>query len=139
MSRASFNSVTLMGTLGADPELRYTAEGAALATFNIAVDEGKDQTNWFSIVAWKKTAELCAQYLAKGRQVLVQGRLKNRSWETPDGQKRFKTEIIANSVTFIGGDRQQNGNGNGGEQRHPADDGDDGPFAGDHTDQIPFE
>lgn len=105
---ASLNKVMIIGNLGATPEMRYTANGNAVTTFNVAANETwndqdgqrRDRTEWFSVVAWNKQAESCAKYLDKGSQVFVEGRLQTRSWET-DGQKHWKTEVIAERVTFL--------------------------------------
>ena len=108
---ASLNKVMIIGNLGADPEMRYTANGAAVTTFNVATNESwtdqagerKERTEWFSVVTWNRLAETCAQYLVKGRQVYVEGRLQTRSWDAQDGQKRYRTEVIADTVRFLGG------------------------------------
>ncbi len=106
---ASLNKVMIIGNLGADPEMRYTADGSAVTNFNVAVNrnfttsdgERRDETEWFSVVAWRKLAEQCSQYLQKGRRVYVEGRLQTRSWEGQDGQKHYKTEVIAETVQFL--------------------------------------
>lgn len=108
----AFNKVMIMGNLGADPEMRYTANGNAVTNFNVAVNESwtdqqgerRERTEWFSVVTWNKTAENCAKYLAKGSSVFVEGRLQTRSWET-DGQKHWKTEVVGDRVNFISGTR----------------------------------
>lgn len=109
---ASLNRVVIMGNLGQDPELRYTQGQVPVCTLRVATTEtwtGSDgqrqeQTEWHQIVVWNKQAENCAKYLAKGRSVLVEGRLRTRSWEDQKtGQKRYTTEIVAQSVQFIGG------------------------------------
>ena len=105
------NKVILVGRLGRDPELRYTQGGQPVANFTLATSErwkGKDgnsqeRTEWHRIVVWGKTAENCAQYLQKGRQVYVEGRLQTRDWEDKDGHKRQTTEIVALTVQFLGG------------------------------------
>tara|TARA_Y100001936_G_scaffold237377_1_gene267880 strand:- start:442 stop:858 length:417 start_codon:yes stop_codon:yes gene_type:complete len=104
------NKVMIIGRLGADPEMRYTANGNAVTTFNVATSrtytnqgERVEETEWFSIVTWNRLAETCAQYLLKGRQVYVEGRMQTRSWDAQDGQKRYRTELIANEVKFLGG------------------------------------
>ncbi|MGB2695136.1 MAG: single-stranded DNA-binding protein [Dehalococcoidia bacterium] len=110
---AGLNKVMIIGNLGADPEMRYTANGNAVATFSMAVNrsysgpdgERKEETEWFNVVTWNKLAETCSQYLQKGRRAYVEGRLQTRSWEGQDGQKRYRTEIIANTVLFL--DRAQ--------------------------------
>jgi single-strand DNA-binding protein len=107
---ASVNKVILIGNLGRDPELRYTQSGQAVANFTLATTERfsnregerQERTEWHRIVAWGRTAELCAQYLAKGRSVYIEGRLGTREWEDKEGQKRRTTEITAQSVQFLG-------------------------------------
>lgn len=110
---AGLNKVMLIGNLGADPEMRYTANGNAVTTFNVAVNrtysgqdgERKEETEWFTVVTWNKLAETCSQFLQKGRRAYVEGRLQTRSWEGQDGQRRYRTEVIANTVLFL--DRAQ--------------------------------
>ena len=107
---ASVNKVIVIGNLGRDPELRYTASGQAVSSFTVATNErwndrdGKPQerTEWHRIVVWGKQAENCANYLAKGRSVYVEGRLQTREWEDKEGQKRQTTEIVAQTVQFLG-------------------------------------
>lgn len=107
---ANLNRVFLVGNLTRDPELNYTPQGTAVGKFSIAVNrqykgsdgELKKQTDFFNIVAWGKTGETCKKFLTKGRSVLVEGRLQNRSYETQDKQKRTVTEIIADNVQFLG-------------------------------------
>jgi len=106
---AGLNKVMVIGNLGADPEMRYTADGNAVTNFRVASSrnytspdgERHEETEWFSVVAWRKLAEQCSQYLQKGRRVYVEGRLQTRSWDAPDGQRRFRTEVIASSVLFL--------------------------------------
>jgi single-strand DNA-binding protein len=115
---AGVNKVILIGNLGRDPELRYTQGGQAVANFTLATTERfptkegerQERTEWHRIVAWGRTAELCAQYLSKGRSVYVEGRLQTREWEDKEGQKRRTTEIVAQSVQFLGG---RDGGGSG--------------------------
>ncbi len=107
---AGVNKVILVGNLGADPEIRYTADGTAVATFRLATSrrwtnkEGErvEQTEWHRIVAWRRLGEICAQYLSKGKQVYVEGRIQTRSWEDKDGNKRWTTEIIAENLQMLG-------------------------------------
>jgi single-strand DNA-binding protein len=107
---ASLNKVFLMGNLTRDPELRYVPSGAAVANFTVAVNrpykdstgDKKEEVSFVRVVVWGKMAEVCGEYLAKGRPVLVEGRLKSRSWEDQTGQKRSALEVIANTVQFIG-------------------------------------
>jgi single-strand DNA-binding protein len=151
---ASVNKVILIGNLGRDPELRYTPGGQPVANFSIATSESwnkkdgsgrEERTEWHRIVAWGRTAELCAQYLSKGRAVYIEGRLQTREWENKEGQKQRTTEIVANTVQFIGGGRdagagggaprgQAGGQGGGGMSGSGGFDG--GPPPAD--DEIPF-
>ncbi len=106
---ASYNRVILMGNLTRDPELRYTPGGTAVANFGIAInrrfkteDEVREEVDFFDIVVWGKQAENCSEYLSKGRPVLLEGRLQQNRWETSEGQKRSKVEVVANTVQFLG-------------------------------------
>lgn len=107
----SVNKVMLIGNLGKDPEVRFTSNGRALARFPIATSEvwidaeGKRQerTEWHNIVVWGKQGETCGQYLAKGRQVYVEGSIRSRSYDDKNGIKRYMTEIVAQRVRFLGG------------------------------------
>jgi single-strand DNA-binding protein len=107
---ASFNKVILLGNLTRDPELRHTPAGMAVCSFDLAVNrsfttkagERKEEVCFITVVVWDKQAQTCAEYLSKGRQVLIEGRLQQRSWETPDGQKRTKHEVVAERVQFVG-------------------------------------
>ncbi len=108
---AGVNKVIIVGNLGQDPEVRYTQSGSAVANFSVATSETftdkagekQERTEWHRIVAWGKTAELCGEYLQKGRQVYLEGKLQTRQWDDKEGQKRYTTEIIAQQVTFLGG------------------------------------
>jgi len=97
------NRVILIGRLTRDPELRYTPNGAAVVSFTMAVERrfNRNEADFIPIVAWNKLAENCANYLGKGRLVAVEGRLQVRSYETPDGQRRWVTEVIADEVRFL--------------------------------------
>lgn len=106
---SSFNKILLMGNLTRNPELRYTPNGNPVASFGLAVnrkfsqgEETKEEVCFIDIVAFSKQAEQVTQFLEKGRLVLVEGRLQQRRWETEDGQKRSKHEVVAQSVTFLG-------------------------------------
>jgi single-strand DNA-binding protein len=111
----SVNKVLLIGRLGNNPEIRYTNTGTAVANFNLATSESwndktgqkQERTEWHRVVVWGKLAELCEKYLAKGRQCFVEGRLQTRSWDDKDGNKRYTTEIVANTVQFLGGPNAQ--------------------------------
>ena len=131
---ASFNKVLLMGNLTRDPELRFTSNGSALAKFGLAVnrkykagEEWKEEVCFVDITVWGKQAENCAEYLSKGRPVFIDGRLQFSTWESDDGQKRNKLEVVANSVQFLG---QAGGGKSGGMQP----DMEDAPV----KDDIPF-
>ena len=106
---ASLNKVQIIGNLGADPEMRFTANGRALSTFNVAVNrryqtadgERREETEWIRVVAWARLAELASQYLSKGRQVYVEGRLQTRQWDDQEGQRRYTTEVVAQDIQFL--------------------------------------
>jgi single-strand DNA-binding protein len=108
---SSVNKVILVGRLGKDPEVKYTQGGTPIARFSLATDEvWKDQsgekqqrTEWHNIVAWSKLAEICGQYLNKGKLVYIEGRLQTRSWEDKDGNKRHTTEIRADNMVMLSG------------------------------------
>ncbi|MBI2683225.1 MAG: single-stranded DNA-binding protein [Acidobacteriales bacterium] len=137
MSR-SVNKVILLGTLGRDPELKYTPQGTPVAKFSMATNERykdkqsgewKERTDWHNIVCWQRTAEVAAEYLKKGRQVYIEGRISTRSWDDKEtGQKKYMTEIIANDLIMIGGKRDgdgessSRGGGSGFEQKAPPED-----------------
>ena len=105
------NKVILIGRLGADPEIRYTPSGAEVATFRMATSESwtnksgekEERTEWHRIVAWRGLAKICGEYLCKGKLVYVEGRLRTRSWEDRDGNKRTTTEIEASDMKMLGG------------------------------------
>ena len=116
----SINQVILMGRLTRDPESRTTTTGKTIASFSIAVDRGgqDDTADFFDITAWEKLGELVVEYLAKGRRVLVQGRLRQDSWDDKEtGKKRSRVEVTANDVTFLDG---PNGDGEGAAKSAPA-------------------
>jgi single-strand DNA-binding protein len=102
------NRVMIIGNLGAEPEMRYTANGNAMTNFRIAVSRSythdgqtTDETEWFRVTTWNKLAELCSQFLAKGRKVYVEGRLSTRKWNKPDGSVGYITEVVASQVIFL--------------------------------------
>jgi single-strand DNA-binding protein len=109
MSRG-LNKVMIIGHLGRDPEMRYTPSGRPVTTFSVATSrswksadgEQHSETEWFNVVAWGSLAEICKQYLSKGRQVYIEGRLQTRRWEDDDGNKRTTTEIIAKEMVMLG-------------------------------------
>jgi len=122
----SVNKVILIGNLGKDPEVRHTASGSAVCNFSIATAEkwkdkggnANERTEWHKIVAWGKLAELCGEYLSKGRQVFVEGKLQTNDWEDKEGNKRTQAEVFANSVVFLGGgeSRQSRSDDRGNQQ-----------------------
>jgi single-strand DNA-binding protein len=107
----SVNKVILVGRLGQNPEVRYTPSGAAVANFSVATNESwtdksgqkQERTEWHKVVVWGKLAELCSQYLAKGRQCYIEGRLQTRQWQDKDGQTKYTTEVQAQTVQFLSG------------------------------------
>lgn len=105
---SGLNLVQIIGNLGTDPEMRYTANGSAVTTFRVAVSRSfgpsearREETEWFTVVTWNKLAETMGQHLQKGRKVYVQGRLATRSWDDKDGTKRYRTEVVATEVQFL--------------------------------------
>jgi single-strand DNA-binding protein len=126
----SLNKAMIIGNLGRDPEMRYTPSGQAVTQFTVAVNrnyrdtngEWQEETEWFRVVAWAQLAERTAEYLRKGRKVYVEGRLQTRTWEDQNGQKRYTTELIANTVTPL--------------DPRPRDDGDGGPGPGRETERA---
>jgi single-strand DNA-binding protein len=146
---AGLNKVMLIGNVGKDPEMRYTANGSAVTNFTLAVNrnftgsdgERREETEWFDIVTWQKLAETCSQFLQKGKQIYVEGRLQTRSWEGQDGQKRYRTEVHAQTVLFLGS-APGGGNRGGGAARMDAydDAAPAGAGAGSvDPDDLPFE
>ena len=116
----TINKVELLGRVGADPEMKYTASGVAVTQLRLATDRvrkgGEAETDWHSIVVWDKLADAVAQFVEKGQRIYVAGRLVQNSWTGDDGQRRYRTEIHAQDVVFL--DSARNGNGNNG---HHAD------------------
>jgi single-strand DNA-binding protein len=112
---ASLNKVMIIGNLGSEPEMRFTPNGSPVTSFRVATNraytttegERKTETEWFSVVTWNKLAEQCNQFLSKGRLIYAEGRLRTSTWDGQDGQKHYRTELIANRITFL--DRQAPG------------------------------
>lgn len=138
------NKVILIGRLGKDPEVKYTQGGTAIARFSLATDEfWKDQngerqqrTEWHNIVAWDKLADICGQYLTKGKQVYIEGKLQTRSWEDKEGNKRYTTEIRADNMVMLG---TRGDSGTGGGEKAGAAAPASAPGGGEITDDdIPF-
>jgi single-strand DNA-binding protein len=149
------NKAILIGNLGADPEVRFTQGGQAVANFRIATSESwkdkngqpQERTEWHRIVVWGKLAELCGEYLKKGRQCYVEGRLQTREWTNKDNQKQYTTEVVAQQVTFLGGRGEGASSGprpSGGAQGTSQSDygpppmDDPGPMPNTGGDDIPF-
>ncbi len=140
------NKVILVGNLGANPEMRYTQGGQPVANLRLATTERwtdrngqkQEQTEWHRIVVWGKQAEICGQYLTKGRQIYVEGRIRTRQWQDQQGQKRFTTEIVAQIVQMLGSRAE------GGPPRDepmgapPSDEPVGSEFGGGPDDDIPF-
>lgn len=108
------NSITIIGNLGQDPELKHTQGGNAVCKFSVATSykyKDKETTEWHTVIAWSKLGENCAKYLAKGRKVAVQGRMTYRTWEDTNGTKHKSAEIVAENVEFLSSPAQQGGNG----------------------------
>jgi len=102
---ANLNRVEIIGNCGKEPEGRFTPSGKLVASFSVAVNSKygeTETTEWFNIVAWNKLAETCNQFLEKGRQVFVEGRLQTRKWDDNEGKTHYRTEVIANRVLFLG-------------------------------------
>ena len=145
----SVNKVILVGNLGRDAELRYTPGGAAVATLNLATTEvwndknqqRQEKTEWHRVVLWGKQAESLQEYLTKGKQIYVEGRLQTRQWDDKDGNKRYTTEIKADRITLLGGGGGggRGGGGGGGMDRGASHGGGDEPPMEPITDDdIPF-
>ena|SRR5688572_11934464 len=118
----SFNQVILVGNMARDPELRTIPSGQSVASFAVATNrvwqnqdgQQQEQADFHNIVAWGKLAELAQQYLSKGRKVMVVGRLQTRSWEGEDGKKNYRTEVVANDISFLDRPSDESGSGSGG-------------------------
>ena len=116
MSRG-LNKVMIIGNLGRDTEMRYTPSGRPVTTFSVATTrswttsdgEHRKETEWFNVVAWSNLAEICNEYLKKGQQVYIEGRLQTRRWEDSEGQKHSSTEIVANEMIMLGDRREGQG------------------------------
>jgi len=146
---ASYSKVILLGNLTRDPELRYTPSGTAVASFSVAInhryrspnanENGKyrEETSFIDVVAFGRQGETCAEYLSKGQPVLVDGRLSQRRWESQDGQKRNKLEVIANTVRFLPRGGEPRGFGRDFSEETPEDVSSSLPPEGGEED-IPF-
>ena len=147
----SVNKAILVGNLGKDPELRYTPSGTAVCTFSLATTdrfknkqgEQQDRTEWHNIVVWAGLAEICGKYLTKGKQVYIEGRIQNRSYDDRDGNKRYISEIVATEMQMLGRAGEQAGGSSGGggnrptsQFNEPSGGSEEPPFNPD--DDIPF-
>ena len=151
MAGSGVNKVILIGNLGRDPEVRYTPGGQAVANFTVATNEAwtdkqgqkQERTEWHRIVVWGKLAELCGEYLSKGRQAYIEGRIQTREWTNKEGAKQYTTEVVANQVLFLGGGGERGqgrgagrsgagtgGGGGGDEFGQPPPGFDEGPQGG---------
>jgi len=148
MSRGTVNKVILLGRLGKDPDMRYTPSGTAVANFSLATNsaikdsEGNwtDKTEWHNIVAFGRTAEIAGEYLKKGKQVFIDGRLQTSSWEDQNGQKRYKTEIVASELQLIGpkGEGESGADTSSADVEDEAPAAEDAPPANEEEDDLPF-
>ena len=139
MSRG-LNKVMVIGHLGKDPEMRFTPSGRPVTTFSVAVSrswntadgERRSETEWFNIVAWGNLAEICNQYLHKGQQVYIEGRLQTRNWEDKEGKKHTSVEVVANEMLMLGDRREASSSSQESEenedQSEPMVDEDEFPF-----------
>ena len=123
MAPRGVNKVILIGNLGADPEVRYTPDGAPVANFNLATSESwndrtsgekQERTEWHRLVGWRKLAEIAGQYLKKGSKIYIEGKLQTRSWEDQSGQKRYTTEVVVNELQMLDSRGEGGGGGGGG-------------------------
>jgi single-strand DNA-binding protein len=132
----SLNKVMIIGRLGRDPEMRYTPSGRPVTTFSVATTrswnttdgERRSETEWFNIVAWGNLAEICKQFLTKGQQVFVEGRLQTRYWDDNEGNRHSSTEVVANEMIMLGDRRDNNQQVEEVEETYPANEEDEFPF-----------
>jgi len=140
------NKVILIGNLGADPELRYTPSGRAVVNFNLATSrtwnnrdgEKQEETEWHRIVAWDKLAEICGEYLKKGAQTYVEGRLQTRSWEDKNGLKRYTTETVVSEMRMLGSRQDAGSSGSSKSSEAPSLPPDNLPSTFEADDDLPF-
>ena len=143
---AGVNKVILVGNLGSDPEVRATPGGQRVANFRLATSRSwtgqdgqrQEKTEWHSIVAWGKLAEICERYLTKGKQVYVEGRLETRSWQDKEGQTRYKTEIVCDQMQMLGRAGDRNGETPNDMPRGGAPEETMAPAGGNADDDLPF-
>jgi len=121
------NKIIVIGHLGRDPEMKYTPDGKAVTTFSVASSrkyttssgEQREETEWFNCSAWNKLAEICNQYLIKGKQVYLEGRLKSRSYQTQAGETRFSLDVSCSEIQFLGGGQGRDQDQGQGQEREP--------------------
>jgi len=146
---AGVNKAILIGRLGRDPEVRYTPDGTAVANFSIATSrewkdkatgEKKEQTEWHRIVAFGRTGEICGEYLSKGSQVYIEGRLQTRDWEDKEGNKKYTTEIVINQMQMLGsrGSNQSPGQSSGQSSYKAPPESSASSYPAPEEDDIPF-
>ncbi len=145
---AGVNKVIIVGNVGRDPEVRQTKSGEHVCTFSVATSERwkdksgepQEKTEWHRVVAWARLAEICGEYLRKGKQVYVEGRLQTREWEDKEGNKRYTTEIVANTMQMLG--RRGDDGGSFGDDASARGSGagyaDSSPSSSGADDEIPF-
>ena len=143
---SGINKVILVGRLGGDPEVKSVGQGSQVARFNIATSENwtdkngqrQERTEWHRVVVWGKLAEICGKHLHKGRQVYIEGRLQTRQWDDQQGQKRYTTEVVGNTVQFLGsaGEQRPQQNQASSEAENIQDFGPEPNF--DTAEEIPF-
>jgi len=127
------HKITIIGHLGRDPEMKYTPDGKAVTTFSVASSrkyttssgEQREETEWFNCSAWNKLVEICNQYLTKGKQVYVEGRLKSRSYQTQAGETRFSLDVTCQGIQFLGGGQGRDQDQDQGRDREPVAVGED--------------
>jgi single-strand DNA-binding protein len=141
---AGINKAIIVGRLGRDPELRYTPSGVAVANFSVATSEEwkdkdsgekRERTEWHRIVAFARLGEICGEYLAKGKQVYIEGRIQTRDWEDQNGVKRYTTEIVANQMQMLG---SRDNAGPARQEAPPIPEYPGTPVTGPDEDDIPF-
>ena len=141
---ASVNKMIIIGNLGSEPEMRFTPNGNPVTSFRVATNrkyttgqgERREETEWFTVIAWNRLAEQCNQFLSKGRLIYVEGRLRTHTWDGQDGEKRFRNEVIADHVTFL--PNTVGGSGSpteGGERDAEADNSENGDLS---PEDLPF-
>lgn len=138
------NKVIIVGRLGSDPEMKTVTSGQTVCRLSVATSENwtdrdgqkQEKTEWHRVVVWGRIAEVCGQHLSKGRQVYLEGRLQTRSWEDQQGQKKYTTEIVANTVQFLGSNERSSQGSSAGSNSGSQDFGPEPSF--DSSEEIPF-